>query len=590
MATSIQDPLTKINSTMDAYTKPPSTQLTDPKEINLYTNMGRPQISKDVQDLITNAQKEGGLIPALIAAGWNIAKIVSVAPIFLKGALEEAEQYVNTAAQGLRLDANSATNAYMKGIISKDDWYKEMLSHGISNQRSDTLLELLTPFLAASDAIKAWQLGVITEDMLNTELTKQGYETSHIQTLKEIAAYTPNASDALSFYYRGLIDETALEEILKANGYATQDIKIAKDSSLSPISPQGYVNVDDRIRARDKGFMPVTYIQNATDTIREVYKQNRLDPKQADIDFLAHWKDLPPNDWITAYFRGFINEEQMRLALDAQSIPQEAVDLLLQLQRPQLSIRYLTELLQTGGLTEKETTDYLRTQGYDDSTIALILKYIDARIYGRIAQTHDSMLQLSIGQLEQMYNDGVIDSDQYKEGLIHHAYTPEAADLLVHLKTTQIELSHRKEVATDIIDEFKLGFIDMDKAVSMLYDKGFSDGEVNKYQSQMTRAKMANSKLPSEAQLASLFKKGLISEGLYLKQLQALGYSTLWSALIYEETTGKVISDAATQTTIREVTGIDIEGNTAPKANSEYLSKQSGPEKAIGNTTPEAQR
>jgi hypothetical protein len=573
---SIQDPLTKIHATIDTYSKLPKTALKDPPKVNLGPSADIKDTYDELTQLVIRYKEEGGLVGTVMGMGFDIAKVIGLIPAFLEGSIDEAKQFSRSLSQGERLDISSAVQAYMKGIISGDQFNQELKAYGLNEQRAQVLFELASPFLSANEAIRSFQLGIITDQALLDELEKQGYETSHIQALRELASYLPNASDAVNLFYRGLIDEDAFNRILRGNGYSAQDIKLAKDSAVSPLSPQGYGGILDRVTARDKGFMAKSYAQEPPKNLTEVYKENRLTLQQAEIDWLAHWKDLPPNEWISAHFRGFISEEQMRLALSSQSIPVEAVDLLMQLQRPQLSIRYVTELLETGGLTKEEATAYLYTQGYDETTTKLILKYIESKVYGHLAETTNSLFQLSIGQLEQMFTDKVIDAEQFKQGLIAHKYTPEASDLLVHLREVQNELVHRKEQASDIVAEFRLGLIDIDKAVSLLHNAGFSQGEVDKYQSEMVRAKALNSKLPNEGILNGLLKKGLIGEELYIKQLVTLGYSTLWASLIYELESGKAVEDAALRNTIREVTGIDEEGGDAPKSSASTVSKELG--------------
>jgi hypothetical protein len=576
MSSSIQDPLTKINATIDAYSRPPKDALSDPKLISLTDPQDAQSVIDNIISILGKYSNETSMIGSLISTLWDCLKIITIVPATFESSKDEVRQAIMSQRPATRLDVASAITANIKGIIEDEDLYNELLAYGISRDRTDTLKELASQLLAPNDAIKAMQLGVLSSEQVDSELQKQGYNESHIQALKELASFLPNANDALSYFYRGLIDEKTLEFILTANGYSMDDIKLSKDGALSPVSPGGYANVYDRITSRDKGFFPTSFPMPAPQALKDVYRQNRLSVDQADIDFLAHWKDLPPSQWIEAHFRGFIDDDQMRLALSAQSIPAEAIDLLVKLQRPQLSIRYVTELLQTGGLSKEQAMAYLSSQGYDQVTIELILKYIDARIYGKLAETTDSLLQLSIGQAGEMFNDYLIDRNTYKQILIEHKYTEEAAEMLTRLMETKLQLANRKELAADIVGEFKLGNYDLMTATSKLHDLGFTQGQVDKYESQMIRAKALNSKLPSEGQLTQLLKKGKINEGLFIKQMESLGYSTLWAALIYELESGKTVTDESIQNTITETTGIYPTGGNAPKANSKFVAIQEG--------------
>jgi hypothetical protein len=254
----------------------------------------------------------------------------------------------------------------------------------------------------------------------------------------------------------------------------------------------------------------------------------------------------------------------MQIGITALGYPLESIDLLLELNRPRIGIRQITELLETGNMTEVEANEKLSELGYTDDDIMYLIRYMQSIRYGSIAKTADYLLQLSIGQLEQMFKDDILTEEQFEQSLIHHAYQPEAAKLIVELWTYNKHISHRKDVAADIIAQFKLGEINITQAIDSLHNQGFSQGEVDRYQAEMIRGKAANSKLPSEAIILKLLKSKRIGYMMALNMLMANGYSEFWSAMMILGELNEQPEDASIRELIESTSGISLEGIPVP--------------------------
>jgi hypothetical protein len=557
MSQHINEPLTKIGGSVDRIAPVQPEHLTEQKQVTLSKDAGLEDAEKQLQkfrDYLFNGTGLAhdilyGLYSLLMAGAADLASIEQ----FVEAAKQQSKQLFPINI----LDVQTAIEAQSRGILSEDDARQEVLANGINQDRLKILRELHTKILDPNTLTEALKRGIINADDFATEMLLQDYSPDRIDIIKQLSGYVPQMTDALSWFARGLIDDATLTTFATSNGVNASELKLLKDASNSPIVPASMLNVYDRIAARDKGFMPTSFTQVAPPAVKDAYKKAGADPEQPDIDWLSHWKDLGSGDWLSAFYRGFINIDQLHLALTAQGLPIEAVDILLQLSRPQLPIREVLTLIETGNLSTQQASDYLARQGFDADTIDLMLKYAEVRIYGHVAETTNSMVQLSIEQLATMFADGVIDAEQYKQGLIAHKYTEEAAKLLVELKEVELELKNRKEVAAEIVAEYKLGNIDLTTAQSELHSAGFSQGEVNKYTLQMSRIKPTNPKLPSEADLFKMYKKQLIGRDLVISTLIRSGYSKLWAYLIFMNTTGEQVNDITVSTLIGEATGIN---------------------------------
>jgi len=172
--------------------------------------------------------------------------------------------------------------------------------------------------------------------------------------------------------------------------------------------------------------------------------------------------------------------------------------------------------------------DYMKRLGYNPTDAQIFYNYGRSKQKTSKATTAADLQKLSLGNAASLYDDAVITKDDYISILESHGYSADAATLTVELADIKNAQAARKQFATQMIDEVKLGYQTIDQAVSQLYSNGFTEAEVLGYQTKMTTAKKAALKLPSRAELDSMAKKGIITQADWENAMLSLNYDPTW--------------------------------------------------------------
>lgn len=474
---------------------------------------------------------------------WYLAPVKALLEAFQYVAYWSAsiEPYLELAVQGARaatpikpLDLGSIVELLHRNLITWAQAITEANKSGIDATRLTSLYTLSDSLLGVKETVDAYYRGIIDQGAMEEEFNYNNYDVGRQKVLLELAKYLPDVGTAANWFARNFITTEQFREILQFNRWSQDEIDIATQAMFSPANSAEYTRFRSRKEASNQGFLSDSYGSNPPDDVNKVQRENQKSEEQAQLDWLAHWKDLGLYDYVNAYFRGLIDEDMFNKALGSLNIPSELNKLIQDVNRPLIPFFYLTEMLAAGIFTESEAENLLGQYGFNKDAITASIKFGNFKAIGKATDQNTALAQLSVSQLKTMFDDGIIDKTQLVLGLEEHGYNSEVAVLLSNLYETEQQLKDNKDYATMVIDRVKLGRLTKLEALDDLASRGYTQAQLTKYDLDIENIKTTSGKLPTKAEFDDFWKHGLISDSDYVTALQLLGYSDKYANLFLE--------------------------------------------------------
>jgi hypothetical protein len=249
---------------------------------------------------------------------------------------------------------------------------------------------------------------------------------------------------------------------------------------------------------------------------------------------LSQWtgayNTLPASAWLSLYWRGQASLGELTEVLFRDKVPPELIANWIDSQRPLIPFRTVPAMLTAGLLSESDAIAYLQKHGYSLEDAVLLMKYATRQTKSSKAATASAQKGISEAQAKTAYEDGLIGRDQYLALLAAHGWDAAAAQLEVQLTDIALETRDRKQIGTDIVNEFQAGMIDQRTALQQLAQSGYTPAEQAAVLRKLTSARASKAKTPSEAELRAFAKADIITADEYQQNLVVLGYSPAWAA------------------------------------------------------------
>lgn len=432
------------------------------------------------------------------------------------------------------LGVGEVIEAWRRNVLTKEDASSELAKNGFNADRQRVLYDIAQFLFSPTDTVNLLARGAIDQTTFDQLMDQNNLSPEQAKSLQDLLAFIFSPGDAVQAYIRGFISEQEYYTFQKANKVDELQARLIHLLNLRPITAPLYLQSQGRRRARLNGFLSQSFNSLASEEVKTAYNHAGVVEQQAEIDQLMHWRLPPPEWWIDAYFRGIRTREECYQAFEASNVPKEIWDDMFVVLENFPSVFQIPSMLGAGAIPPEDAHAILKKLGFSEK---LATQFVDFGLNGAKttkAETAGTLQSLSLGNAKALFNDGVLTADQYHEVLVEHGYSDEAAGLTVQLAQIDLARQQRNDYATFLIDEVKLGNVNVDDAVSELYNNGYTDLEVAKYQLKMRQAIQGNTKLPSHSELNAMLKANVIDGNEWLSTMQVLGYSEYWATKLYQ--------------------------------------------------------
>lgn len=521
--------VSNVHQTLQNLTEATQVGLTEPPSESFSGGINSNTIAAYISDLQNKINTGTHWYDALGKDVYHILVALEFIVAQLKPMIAQAEIFANQANPVQPISANLAAQAVASNLLDDASGQAEANANGLSNDRWKLLTELAQQLLDPDSVVNAWIRGILSPQAAQAELERLRYTPDRINVLKELATFIPDMTLATAMYVRGAIDEPTLEGVLADLRWSPGDIAAWIQIMLEPASASETTKYQARAAEASKGFLAQSLTTQVPPDVASQYFKTQRSNEQAKLDWLAHWQDIDIYAYLNALWRGLITRDTFNSAWASQNFPAEASQMFVDASRPLISFFYLVEMLAAGVYTHDEAAPYLSRYGFEPDVVDKIIKYADFKQRGAATEQNTALAQLSVSTIVSLYDKGILTGQQLLGALISHGYDEETAGLLVQLYETKTAATAQTQYADGLVAQVKAGLLDSQTAIDDLAGRGYTATQIASYQVRILDAKVANNKLPTEAQLNAMLKNGIIDEAMWLQTMQQLGFSALWA-------------------------------------------------------------
>jgi hypothetical protein len=471
------------------------------------------------------AGEAGNIAGAIFNILVNVAGAFTALLTYLVAKNKPYEDLGNIGAAAQKLDINSVLEAWSRQILSDADAANELAKYGLNESRRAVLFDLQNYLPSLELALLLWRRGLVSNEALNNIFDHYKLTADDKLALQASTFYLPSTADVSLWYIRKVIDQNGATKVLQDLGYTSAQIEAYLATLTQLDTPQDYINVYGRNVARADGLFRESF---GSEPPNEAVQLGELNAIAADVVrsmWLAHWALPGIQSGIALFFRGLLSQTQLNDYLTALNVPVELQQSLVELERPLIPFRTVPAMLAAGVINEGEALDILQHHGYTQQDAERLIDFALKRGKSSKATTAGDLHALSVSIADTMFNDGILNQQQYVEVLTEHGFSTDAANLMVQLAQLKASTKERADAAAQIVAEVQLGLLQASDAQNLLFNANYTQAEVAKYLKQITAAIKSNAKQPSLSDLDKFFKKGLLDENGYLARAQSIGYS-----------------------------------------------------------------
>jgi hypothetical protein len=428
-----------------------------------------------------------------------------------------------------KLPASDAAAAYVRGILSLEQALDEIRVQNFSLDRAEAIIELSRTLLGVGDLLSMWHRKKIGDQALNDKLAQLGINDLDAELLAEASYTLPDPTMVLDWRNRALVSDDEAVMMLGWNGFHPD--MIPKILAASP----KLMGIDDAIIHADRMsvWRDVLHV-DAPDVVVDpaVMTAGRalgLGDLATTTLWVNHFQMLGPSLACQAWFRGSVSQQQLHAMLSAAAIPSEMHATYIELQRPLIPFRTIPAMLAAGIIDEITARRNLEAYGYTPENSGNLLDYALSR--GKTVSTaaDNTLHGLTQSTIVELYRAGSIQRDEALSLLTAIGIADHSAALTLQLEDVRAQAAERKAETDLVIAQAESGQIDFTTAQSLLSQLGLTTLEIEKALAALLRSMNKKLKTPSESQLTSMWKHGIIDDALFHDTLVGSGYSEQWA-------------------------------------------------------------
>lgn len=525
-------PIGRLTGTLQQALPASNVDVTVKQQFALDTPPGEDELALLLSKGVGYVNKTKGWIGNILGGIWDIFTAVPLIESYMEPRKEVYAELAFRAQPVKRFDIGIIQSLYGLGYITKEEAKDAILTQGYDESRQDLLLQLTEYVFSINLGLDLWHRGMMDDTTLNALFEQLSYNEQQATATKQQSFRVAGVQEAIQWFWRGHISESDLNQVLRDNRYTVGDI----DNILATLTPAPSeslaINMHGMKQAQANGWLPGNNLSDVPVYILDMGRAKGVDDADIVREWGGHWNIPGPNFWTSSYYRQLINLDQVFGAFEAMKIPEQLWQTVVDQQHTLIRLTYIASLVAGGMINDVEGKDKLKAYGYTDGDADLMLQYAKRRGKKSKNTTAVKLHQTSISVAVGLYKQHAFDDGQLRDVLLAHGYSEEAARLTVELESLQLQAATRREEGAFLVDLVKLGKIDSATAVSKMYDAGFSPGEVLHYERQITKNRVKKFKTPGEAELAKMFKKGIITEQDLYDAMINSGYDDTWAMRI----------------------------------------------------------
>jgi len=422
---------------------------------------------------------------------WTVA--AQIVQSMLSPTLALVEQRVNADNPVLDLTPADLANAVVQNFLAHGDAAEQAARSGIDGGKFGVLVNLAGDALPPGALAEALRRGIISEGGRGAGSTsfEQGIAEGRLKDkwagiVKELAVQWPTPADALDALLEGQISEGDARELYRKFGGDPDYFTMLYNTRGNAPTPVEALTLANRGIIPWKGTGPgaTTYEQAF---LEGPWRNKWLEP------FIALGEYLPPPRTVTAMVRnGSLTDDMALDLLVKQGLAKDLAAAYItdahhqktQTERD-LSVSQLLNMYEAGLIKADDATGLLKALGYSDESAGLMLAYRDL-------QRAISATNAAVNRVHALYTAHKISSQAANGALVALGIpSPQISDIV---STWDLERAINVKVLTaaEIADAWKYEVISEDEALAELVSLGYTPRDAWIYLSVKNKAPLDN--------------------------------------------------------------------------------------------------
>lgn len=487
--------------------------------------------------------------------------ILGYGMIFLTGKplLRAIEQSTNEVAPNELMDVGRFMELFNRGAISHERFSAELSKMGFNEERIGYFELLTQDLLPLGDVVSAFYRGTIDETEFYKRTGALGYPDEVAKIIKGNFTERIGVGDVFDAERRGFPlgnDPASLPQELAARGWTQERVELLRKLAYKVPAVPDLVTfatwgVDDPQYVEKLGLM-----QNMPATFLAEARAAGWTDEQAKRFWASHWTPPPIFILHTLFQTGQITEDDLSFFLKVAQHPPEFIPNVVKAFYKYPSESMIIDMLKNGIIDESSIDDMIDNTGYTPEAKANLHKLIVLKAHQpsqaektALQEKKDAVKGLTVSTVLSSFEEKLIDENAARNYLAELGEHTDVIDL--HIKHSQYKME-RADLNNEIAyigDNFKAGTINETTARSFLVQIGVSSFKIEHLITSWIKGGAVKTKHPSEAQLASFLKNGIITLDEFTSEMEALGWNDKYIAWFVGDLSAKASSSAAASTT-----------------------------------------
>lgn len=495
--------------------------------------IGRLGIAFDV--LFTIGLSADVLEGFLYVLGTNAPKLMETALI---GSWRDLEQMANAGVPNVLLRPTELLSARFKNTIDDNYFYDQMERHGISDKNADVMFDTALQKAGLSDLVTLFRRGILTSiDDFHVRAKQVQYDTEQADFANTLYDTLLALAEQIELWRRNILPDgwTDFFDDAVANGYTPERLDALKAISFripTPTEQKRFTirQVDDPTIVAKYGYdtgLDQAYLDAA--------RANGYDEDTAKRLFRDSWA-VPPLFISEGLYRsGLLDKETFTEFLELEGYTPYFSDKLISQLAPKLSLGDIKDLYKFQVITAEQIPENLAPLGITGSLASQYQELWTASV--KLAAPHEGTAAAAAAEkvknetealIKTAFKDGILTKDQAMTQLETLDYTSDAANLIIEIAEYEVTAQAIKDEYTIVESQYLAGQIDINAAMQSLITAGASNTQVAVYQAKLQKTGQTKPKIPTLAEFASFYKKGIIDVSTFASAISFLGYSDTW--------------------------------------------------------------
>lgn len=287
------------------------------------------------------------------------------------------------------------------------------------------------------DITEGMRRGIFGDKKASEMMRVQGWSDDLQKLMFELSATQPIFTELAEMYRRGLIDDRLLEGNIEALGYNKSWVPLIKELVYFIPSPQDVIRFSVR-DVFDQELAQLSGLFEGWDNpdYLEYTRQAGIRDEDARLYWGAHWIYPSVQMGYEMLQRGIISRNELEALLRAADIAPRWRDKLVSISYKVPTRVDNRNMFLQGVITEQETLQNIKAQGYDDFNANQLLNWYK-KIKAEQNSDNGNIKQLSQAVILKAVTAGIMSDNEALQRLVDIGYKTEDAARLLLLNTTE---------------------------------------------------------------------------------------------------------------------------------------------------------